>query len=236
MQYVTLTNWWPYYQAMGGALLLAALSLQLPKMAGAIMSGSTALSAGESAAATIGAAAGVAALGAGAMAGGAAMAGGMGGMASGAGQAMAGVQDFLGGMRGGSMTEFGSKGGSSAAGRDDTPYQPSSADTAPPAPGEAGSGGAPDMESQIKGDAERVEKAQAQGGDVIGAADKRARQPAPSAGDASTASIGGAGKPDTPNQPSAPRVGLHDRLKQVESYMPADGAQGSVQIDHRTQE
>lgn len=208
MQYVSLTNWRPYYQAMVGALLMAALSLQLPKIAGAIMSGSTALSAGESAAATIGAAAGVAALGAGAVAGGAAAFSGVGGVASGAGQAMAGakhaagtVQDFIGGMRGGSMAEFGSKGGSAGAGSGGAPSQPGL-----PAP----TGG------------------------------RNVEPPAPTggrnAGNASTASIGGAGKPDTPNQPSAPRVGLHDRLKQAESYMPNDGAQGSVNIDHRTPE
>ncbi len=222
MQYVSLTNWWPYYQAMGGALLMAALSLQLPKIAGAIMSGSTALSAGESAAATIGATAGVAALGAGALAGGAAMAGSMGGMASGAGQALAGAKHAAGSVGAmlsggrGSMAEFATKsGGAMPGGGGDAPFQPE-----------------PPTAAEMRGDTPYQPEPTA--ASEIGGAP---HQPsAPAAGNASNASIGGAGKPDMPNQPSAPRVGLHDRLKQVESYMPNDGAQGSVQIDHRTPE
>lgn len=213
MQYVTLTNWWPLWQAMGGALLMAALSLQLPKIAGAIMSGSTALSAGESAAATIGAAAGVAALGVGAMAGGAAAFSGAGGMASGAGAAMSGakhatsaITDMLSGMSGsGSMKEsVGDAAGSSPApGIMGTPQSaPRSSDTSAPYV-------SPPTAAEMR---------------KLGM------------GNASTASIGGGGNSSGELKPKEPKRALHDVLKQAESYMPNDGAQGSVHIDHRTQE
>lgn len=257
MQYVSLTNWWPYYQAMGGALLMAALSLQLPKIAGAIMSGSTALSAGESAAATIGATAGVAALGAGAIAGGAAMAGSMGGMGASARTAMAGakhaagsVGEILSGMNGAMSESAPRSPGATSSGGGGAPRQPSPPTAAemgrnttfqpsPPLPGEEGNGGArlqpsPPTAAEMGRDTQHQPSAPAAG--VRGSSQPDAPFAAMASGDASTASIGGTGKPDTPNQPSAPRVGLHDRLKQVESYMPNDGAQGSVQIDHRTPE
>jgi len=141
MEYVTLTNWRPLWLAVGGALLMAVMSLQLPKIAGAIMSGSTSLSAGESAAATIGAAAGVAALGVGAVAGGAAMAGGLGGMGAGANAAMAGakhaassVGSFLSG-GGGMMAESATKAVGAGGG--------GGGSSQPSAPAASESGGAP---------------------------------------------------------------------------------------------
>lgn len=213
MQYVTLTNWWPMWQAMGGALLMAALSLQLPKMAGAIMSGSTSLSAGESAAATIGAAAGVAALGAGAVAGGAAAMSGATGMASGAGAAMSGakhaatsVADFVGNMRGGGSIKesAGGDGVDKSLGLGLTGASPSSSSSTT-------SNSAPYVPAPTTEELAKMGR-----------------------GNASTASIGGSGKPPNEPKPKEPRRAIHDVLKQAESYMPNDGAQGTVPIDHRS--
>lgn len=158
-------------EIIGASLMLIILAFFVPSIANSLMSGNTSLS-GSSAIM------GAMAVGAAAVAGGAGVVKAAGALKDAGKSGAVSVQEFMSRAGGGSMAEIGSKRGSAEAGSGGAPHQPS-----PPAP-------APDMESQIKGDVERVERAQAQGGDVIAAADKRQR-----AGDASAASIGGAVPP-----------------------------------------
>ena len=90
------------------------------------------------------------------------------------------------------------------------PAPPAPAQPAAPAGGSAsassatGAGAGPTtMQAQIEGDASRIETAQASGGDVIGAADKRARAPDPTA-TASAAPAAPSGGSVTPPAPASP--------------------------------